>query len=50
MNASDILAERLTRRIDMYYRRFDETGDEKWIEAAVATDRAYLRLRNGGAA
>lgn len=42
MNA--ILA-RLARRIDFCHRRFEETGEVRWLAAAQKADRMYLRAK-----
>lgn len=40
----DLMASQL-RRIDLCWARFEETGEDRWLEAALAADRAYLRMK-----
>lgn len=39
------LVERQTRRIDLLWTRFESTGEDRWLDAALAADRVYLRMR-----
>lgn len=39
------ILRRLARRIDMLHRRFEETSDERWLNAAIETDRVYRRAK-----
>ena len=45
MNIYKEQAERLLRRVDMCWTRFEQSGDPMWADAAVAADRMYLRAR-----
>lgn len=39
------MAERLLRRIDTYWTKFEETGDAKYARIACEADRMYLRVK-----
>ena len=45
MNPTHPILDRLIRRIDMLHRRFEETAEERWLIAAIETDRAYRRAK-----
>lgn len=42
--SADLLAAQL-RRIDRYWSLFEETGERRWMDAALEADRFYLRMR-----
>lgn len=42
MSAS--LLEWQLRRIDRLWQRFERTGDERWMDAAIEADRFYRRM------
>lgn len=41
---SGLLASQL-RRIDRCWTRFEATGEDKWMAAAIEADRMYLRMK-----
>ncbi|ROR91718.1 hypothetical protein [Nocardioides aurantiacus] len=46
MSAAEVrLAENLSRRIELMWQRFDETGDVRWLIAADKSEAALQRLR-----
>lgn len=42
---SESLVAAQLRRIDRLWSRYEETGDERWMTAAIEADRLYLRLK-----
>lgn len=47
--SADVIERRMLdsqlRRIDRRWERYEETGEERWLVAALAADRAYRRMR-----
>lgn len=41
----DRMAERLLKRIDTYWTKFEETGEQRYAEIASEADRMYLRVK-----
>tara|TARA_R100000655_G_scaffold92848_1_gene134038 strand:+ start:6162 stop:6332 length:171 start_codon:yes stop_codon:yes gene_type:complete len=41
----DRMAERLVNRIDRYWTKFEETGEQCYAEIASRADRDYRRVR-----
>lgn len=39
------MAERLTLRIDRYWTKFEETGEQRYAQIACQADRMYRRVR-----
>ena len=44
-DAHTVLMEQQSRRIDRLWKRWEETGEDRWLEAATEADRHYRRLR-----
>ena len=45
MSAEQKILNRLLDRIDRYWSKFEETGEQRYAEIATDADRMYLRVK-----